>query len=304
MWRVAAGARWFEFTERLDDYFAGLLAGGQNEAHASYRESGMTPRLGIEFRPSDLAFVYFNAAQGFRPGGVNEFTAEVLEACQQDLDALGIDSSPSFKSDSLWNLEVGARTRWLDDRLEMSVALFHIDWEDMQTLQFLPSCGNGIMGNAGGATSNGTELELTWLAHDSLIVGLTAAYVDARIEEDVPSLGAEAGQRIPTVPQWSASARLRQEFGLAAEIAGFWQAEIQYGDATWNSWDRSTRVEVDSREVVHLRAGASLGRWGLELFAENVFDQRGVLFDNRDFLGEWQSLVRPRTVGMRARVDF
>jgi outer membrane receptor protein involved in Fe transport len=304
VWRIAAGARWFEFTERLDQYVSGLIVEGQDEAHGNYRESGVTPRLGIEFRPSDFAFVYFNAAQGFRPGGVNEITAANLEACQQDLDELGLDFAPSFKSDSLWNFELGARTRWLDDRLEMSVALYHIDWKDMQTLQILPTCGYGIVGNAGGAASRGTELELTWLANDSLTVALTAAYVDARIDEDVPTLAAEAGQRIPTVPQWSASARLRQEIGVASEITAFWQAEIQYGGETWNSWNRSRRVEVDSRDVVHLRAGASFGRWELEVFAENAFDERGVLFDNRDFLGEWQSLIRPRTVGMRARVRF
>lgn len=303
-WRVTVGARWFEFTEKLDDYFAGLLAGGENEAHASYRESGVTPRLGIEYRPAEDALIYFNAAQGFRPGGANEFTADVLEACQQDLDALGMSFPPGFESDSLWNFEIGARGRWLDDRLDMSAALYHIDWHDVQTFLLLPSCGAGITENAGGATSNGFELEMAWLVGDSLEFGLSAAYVDASLDEDVPNLAAEASQRIPTVPEWSASGWVRQELNLAGKFAGFWQAEIQHAAGTWNMWDRSTRVWLEPRDVVNLRVGARRGHWESELFAENLLDERGVLFHNLNFLGEWQSLIRPRTVGLRARVRF
>lgn len=303
-WRVAVGARWFEFTESLHDKFAGLLAGGEIEARASYRESGVTPKLGVELRLAEDTYFYFNAAKGFRPGGANEFTADVLEACQEDLDAMGVSFPPGYQSDSLWNFEVGARVRWLNDRLNMSAALYHIDWDDMQTFLLLPSCGAGITENAGGATSEGLELEMDWLAGESLEFGVTAAYVEALIDEDVPNLAAEADQRIPTVPKWSASGRVLQELELASGLVGFWRADIVYSAGTWNTWDRGTRVWIDPREVVNLRFGARRGRLEAELFAENLFDERGVLYHNVNFLGEWQSLIRPRTVGMRARVQF
>ncbi len=303
-WRASLGARWFEFKETLDDYFAGLLAGGQTEAHAGYQESGVTPRLGIEFRAGQGVIGYFNVAQGFRPGGANEFTAEVLESCRQDLDAMGVSFPPGFESDGLWSFELGARARLLDSRLDVSVAAYHIEWDDMQTVLVLPSCGASITENAGSATSDGAEFELSWLARDSLEIAVNAAYIDARLDQDVPNLVAERGQRVPTVPQWSASSRVRQEFTLRGDRRAFAQMEVQLAGGAWNAWDRSNRIWVQPRELVDLSVGTGHENWEIELFADNLFNERGVLYHNLNFLGEWQSLVRPRTVGLRARVGF
>lgn len=80
--------------------------------------------------------------------------------------------------------------------------------------------------------------------------------------------------------------------------------DFQYVAGAWNTYDPTTRKWVASRELFNLRAGAQHGRLELELYAENVFDDRGVLYHNLNFLGEWQTLVRPRTLGVRARVGF
>jgi outer membrane receptor protein involved in Fe transport len=133
---------------------------------------------------------------------------------------------------------------------------------------------------------------------------MSASYVDARLEEDVPNLAGEANQRIPTVPDWTVSGSARRGFHLSAGLAGFVQADFQYVGGAWNTYDATTRKWVASRELFNLRAGGQRGRWEVELYAENVFDERGVLYHNLNFLGEWQTLVRPRTLGMRARVGF
>ncbi|HEY7643197.1 MAG TPA: TonB-dependent receptor [Steroidobacteraceae bacterium] len=303
-WRATISGRWFDFSDHLDDDFAGLLASGATNAHADYRENGVTPRFALEYRPGEHTLIFVSAAEGFRPGGVNEFTADVLQSCQQDLDALGLAFAPGFASDTLWNYEIGARVRTLDGRLGGSVSAYHIDWRDMQTLLLLPSCGAGLTENAGRASNNGVEVELSWLAPGSLELMVSASYVDARLEEDVPNLAGEANQRIPTVPDWTVSGSARRGFHLSAGLAGFVQADFQYVGGAWNTYDATTRKWVASRELFNLRAGGQRGRWEVELYAENVFDERGVLYHNLNFLGEWQTLVRPRTLGMRARVGF
>jgi outer membrane receptor protein involved in Fe transport len=300
-WRATIGARWFDFTDDLDEFFGGLLATGLTEVHADYRESGVTPRLGLEYRASERLLMYLTAAAGFRPGGANEFTADVLEACQQDLDELGTSFPTQFDSDSLWNYEVGARMRGVEDRLAANISVYHIDWEDMQTAVLLPSCGISVVDNIGRAASDGVELEVAWLPLDSLELGLSASYVDARLAEDVPSLQAEDGERIPTVPEWTISATARQDFQLTSTISGYAQADYQYVDGAWNGLDATTRVRVPSRQLVNLRTGTKFDRWELELYVNNLFDERGVLYHN-NALFNWQVLVRPRTAGLRARL--
>lgn len=303
-WRAVVGARWFEYTEQLEDSFAGLLAGGVSESRASYDESGVTPRLGLEYRPSARTLLFLSAAKGFRPGGGNEFTADILESCQQDLDAMGVGFPPDFASDTLWNYELGVRQQWPDQNLAVSASAYHIDWQDMQTVLILPSCGVALTENVGSAVSDGLELELSWQATDSLDLSLTGSYIDARLAEDVPNLQATDGQRIATVPRWSASADARQQFSLWRELPAFVQVEVQYVGGSWNLYDTSSRVWVPSRDLVNLRAGAQWRRWEFEIYAANLFDERGVVYHNLNFLGEWQILIRPRTVGLRARVQF
>lgn len=51
------------------------------------------------------------------------------DACAADLAGLGLDTPPtSFDSDSLWNYEAGARTRWAGGRLTVNGANYYIDW--------------------------------------------------------------------------------------------------------------------------------------------------------------------------------
>ena len=288
----------------MHDYFAGpILGDGETEVHVDYRESGVTPRVLLEYRRNERMLVYLTAAQGFRPGGANEFAANVLQECEESLDELGVTFAPQFESDSLWNYEIGTRIQGLEDRLAANLSLYHIDWEDMQTAVFLPSCGNSLIENVGSAVSDGVELELTWLPLDSLELGLSASYIDARLAEDVPNVGGDDGEPLPTVPAWTVSATARQDFELPGELAGFAQADYQYVEGSWNAFDEAFRVRVPSRDLVNLRAGARLDRWEVELYVNNVFDERGVLFHN-NFLFEWQTLVRPRTVGLRARVSL
>jgi outer membrane receptor protein involved in Fe transport len=64
------------------------------------------------------------------------------------------------------------------------------------------------------------------------------------------------------------------------------------------------RTLVPSRDIVNVRLGAQGKIWQVEVYADNLFNQRAVVFQNINFLGEWQTLERPRTVGLRARMQF
>jgi outer membrane receptor protein involved in Fe transport len=307
-WQASVGARWFEFAHDIDDFVDGLFAGGPASVRSSSREDGITPKIGLAYRPNHRVLAFFNAAEGYRPGGTNEFYDQQVVNCANPLAAIGLPVPPprGFASDSLWNLELGARTSWLDGRLAVNGAIYHIRWEDMQTLRVVDCVIDAInfIENVGEARSDGLEIELSWRPIELAELALGAAYIDARLTENSPNISGEDGERIPTVPEWTLSASASYEFGLSNRVSGFGRAEYRFIDTSWSDFDQSLRRQQPSRQLVNLRAGTRGEQWQVELFAENVFDERGVLVHANNIVGEWQVLVQPRTVGVRARLEF
>jgi iron complex outermembrane receptor protein len=308
LWRATIGARWFEFDYDIDDASDGLFAGGPSAVRASSDENGVTPKLGFDYRPSERALVFINIAEGFRAGGTNEYTDRNLVNCADALAALAIGVPPprGFESDSVWNYELGSRTTWLAERLVASVTVHHTVWRDMQTPRTI-ACPNDLMNiieNVGKTTSDGLEIELTWLPKDQLEVVVSSARTDAKLASDAPTVSGEKGERIPTVPEWTLAASIKGEFKLVGPVRGFVRADYRYVGDSWSDFDDMNRRRTPARRVVDVRFGALVESWRLELFADNLFDERGVLLHTSNVVGEWQVLMQPRTVGVQARVAF
>ena len=149
---------------------------------------------------------YALAARGFRYGGPNIIPSEP-----------GFVVPRTFDSDSLWNYEIGARSDFLDRRLQLDGTLFYIDWSDIQLRQQTPS-GLNYAVNAGKARSRGLEGAASWLVTPSLKLSANATYLDAELTEDFVS---NPGQGIPvTVGRRYATPR-------SLEVADLGHAQLQ-----------------------------------------------------------------------------
>jgi iron complex outermembrane recepter protein len=104
-----------------------------------------TFRFNLEYRASDNLLVYGQASSGFRPGGFNPG------------NALSVPPIPDFdyQSDSLWNYEIGLRSRF-EGIGDLNVVGYHIDWSDIQlpSTQLTPPFYSATL-NAGSATHLG-----------------------------------------------------------------------------------------------------------------------------------------------------
>jgi iron complex outermembrane recepter protein len=72
---------------------------------------------------------------------------------------ISVDQTRQFRSDSLRNYELGAKTKWLDHRLTENAAAFFVDWKNIQQWILL-GCGFLYRANAGAARTRGGELEV------------------------------------------------------------------------------------------------------------------------------------------------
>ena len=266
-------------------------------------ESDVSPRLSASYTPSDDPTYYAVISNGYRPGGPN-LAQWSAGNCDADLAELGYDSAPSdFKSDELWNYEIGARRMYQDGRLSVAGAVYRIDWSDIQTLVFL-DCGWGFVQNDGEARNDGVELELSYQATSDIDLRLAGGYVDARLESPIAGRGGKAGDPIPGVPDLTGSLSAGWRFfngsSFSATIRGLWS----YVGERYTASDESTRLRMDAYDVLNLRLQIDGDRWDAAFMADNVFDDDGIVYVENNVVNAYEVPVRPRTLRLTVRYSF
>src|SRR5690606_31723554 len=91
--------------------------------------------------------------------------------------------------------------------LILNLALFYIQIEDLQIFQFVEQNGNTLLelNNAGQATSQGIELDLTAQLTSSLSFTFNSAYTDASFDsfKNGGGIGIDYdGNTLPYAPEW------------------------------------------------------------------------------------------------------
>jgi len=315
---ATAGLRGFHVKTRSSRRADGIANGGLLVIpQTSSSESGVTPKLSLQYKPSRDLQLFATAAKGFRPGGVNAQIPAAL-GCQAELAALGQtnDSVGSFKSDSVWSYEAGVKASPLGRALTVNATAFRIDWTDIQQLVRL-QCGFGFRGNAGKARSQGFEIEASIRPLAGLSIDFGLGYTDAKFTETVLATRRADGDPVPGIPKYTANVSVDYSFPVTDAVQGFVYGDYRYVDESLSSNNAATdpvtgllvpRIRP-SYEIVNLRGGARFGAYEVALFAKNLTDTRASLSDNVAAAAETPDRARvyintPRTFGVEARVAF
>ncbi len=168
------------------------------------------------------------------------------------------------------------------------------------------NCGFGFVGNVGKAESKGFEFEMSANPIEGLDITGSVGYTDAKFTLDSPEIGVSVGDRLPSVPKWTAAGSARYSFSIADSYSGYIYGDFQYVSESLSdshTADGSFAIK-DSYKLVNLRFGAELNNnWEMALFLDNVFDERPVMnyreFAGFDFLSPEIATTRPRTFGIR-----
>ena len=205
---VSAGGRFYQ-TEVTGGFvgYGLLISGNQNNglssnSVATLKESGFNPKLSATYHFTDDVSLYASAAKGFRFGGLQSLPSTPTNGVP-----------PTFKSDTLWNYELGLRTSWLDNTLQADMTVFYIDYKDpiiTQATQGVPIAYNT---NVSAAVSRGFEASLLW---NTPIPGLTwslsGGMTDAHITEEFTASNGdvvEPGAEMPGAAEYQYATSLQ-----------------------------------------------------------------------------------------------
>jgi len=317
--KMTGGLRWYQVKTTSHGFEEGLAVGGGPplvSSEATDKESGVNPKVEIDYHLTPDQMVYALASKGFRPGGVVPIVPPGTAGTPNDCVAALAQVNPNitlgetrrFKSDSLWNYELGAKTAWLDRRVTVNAAFFDIKWKDIQQQVLLP-CGFQFNANAGAAESKGAELELRARATEHLEASFGFGYQDAKITEKGES-PQPVGSPVFQVPDWTSTTSL----SYSTAITNRWNvvSSLDYSYIGRSYSGNNSPSDPRKRPAYRLldgRLAFTTGSLELALVAKNLTNELTNLGDNRSIAAEVPGRPRlfinqPRTVGIEMRTSF
>jgi outer membrane receptor protein involved in Fe transport len=318
--KLTAGIRVAQVDVALFRTAIGPIAGGAASFSTKSSERPVTPKFGISYQATDDALVYASASKGYRIGGIN---GPQLSFCDSTLAAIGLKSTPvAYNSDSLWSYEAGAKSKFMDGRLNIAASGFDIEWQNIQQLVNIAACKGSFIVNVGSARSTGFDLATDFRVNPNLKVGGSVGYADARITQDftgpvgpggAPAFFAQKGQKIGG-PPLTGTVYADYERSIGEGRQAYLHVDYQHVsqgpaiDFKIFGTDPLLRPS-DSYEQIDLRVGVRFRGIDVSAFASNLLDQAPLLSYSRGSLGASDNLftatsLRPRTIGMTATVRY
>ena len=213
---LSGGARFYQTFVEGGFIGTGALARAANngmevDQRNRIEEQGISPRLSVSYRFTDDLMVYTAASRGFRFGGLQNIPSSP-----------GSGVPETYKSDSLWNYEIGTRTSWLDNSLQLDVTAFYIEYKNPQITQQTQGTFLNFVTNVGAADSYGLEAALLWLPPiPGLTVSLSGGLTEAQTTEAFTSASGtliEPGTQLPGAAKSQYSIGLQQFLPLGSVL--------------------------------------------------------------------------------------
>lgn len=257
----------------------------------------VTPR----FRLSPETMLYARFASGYRPGGPN-------------INAAASDNPASFEPDKTYSYEVGAKGAVLDGALTFDSSIYYIDWKNVQIQLGNQATFSVYTANAGSARSMGAELSLRARPVADLTIDALFGFNDAEVTGDFPADAdaiAARGDRLPFSSRFAGTVSIDREIPLGHSV-GFVGGGVSYVGARRGEFATDispARSSFPSYVQVDLRCGMRGASWAVDLFLDNVTDERGILGGAAPGAGVAGTganvtYLRPRTVGVSVDRKF
>jgi iron complex outermembrane receptor protein len=275
-------------------------------------ETGPSYKFSLSWRPVPTMTTYFTYSTGFRTPVVNAFAGRPSLVDPTDIIIpFGADS------DDLTNYEIGVKGRWFDNKLHANIALYYIDWQNIQVQANRVSDSVQFATNIGGAVSKGLEMEVVYFPFEGLTVGFNASFNESEITDltaqEAAISGAVKGWRL-AFPRFQGSAyfNYRWQWGDNAEgnFSMVYSRVGSYPGSFPNTPGRPTVPSpvfdyTETWDNVNATFAVAFDKWTVGAYVENLFDEHNITYVHPEaFVANKYATQRPRTIGVRLSYDF
>ncbi len=261
---------------------------------------GVIGKVTYSWNPSEDIMYYVTWSEGFRPGLLN-----------RPVGATNPDGTYSVKpvveSDEITNLEFGWKAISENGQLRFNGSAFKVDVEGLQSTIFDPSIVNLFFSdNAANAEISGIEGDFVYYTNvDGLSIAGAFSFLDTEITESlVPTNDVIVGSPLAFAPRVQTNLRIRQEFGMSGGNVGHLQAQYNFSDDSDSDIMEPNRANQGSYSFINIRAGVTAEDYMIELYVDNVTDERAEISNTFVFDRQRLAVNRPTTIGVRVKKSF
>jgi iron complex outermembrane receptor protein len=245
---------------------ANLIPGSTSDLSAttgrSFTTNNVSPKIGIDYKTQAGDLLYATFSRGYRGGSFNGqayFLPEELS---------------TTRSETVSAYEIGAKTSWLDRRLELNGAAFYYQYRNQQFIDVDPVTGAQPLVNLPLSRIYGAELNLA--ARPVRVVKITGgvALLSTRVEEGTLGGQSIVGNSIVNAPKFSTTMAIDWDIAqgdwgsVAARLDGNYVSK-QYFDLE----NRPTTTQ-GGYGLLNARVGwkSETGKVGVDLWIRNIAD--------------------------------
>ena len=243
-----------------------------------------TPRIAAQYS-FDAGMAYVTYSEGFRSGGFNG-------------RATAPDNTGPYDPESVESWEAGAKFTLFDNRFQLNLAAFTIEYNDKQEDIVKPGTDGQatltVVQNASSATMEGVEMDFTWVIAEGLSlrgnVGLLDASFDDFMASSATGMVDLSGIALRRAPDMTAGLGLLFERQMAeghffvATLNYTWKDDY-YISASTNGGDKTIPAAqggagftdnpslVDAFGIVDASINWETENWTISLFGKNLTDE-------------------------------
>ena len=280
-----------------------------------------SPRLALNWNVNDDHTVYVTWSQGYRAAGTRAAPDSALLTRAIQLTGVvppGIETRSVFDKEKVDNYEIGWKGFLNDRRTQFELAIFRMDWKDMQArfARFVcpladgafvestsPAAAGCVSGpvpdnrvqNAKSAETQGVELTVQSLVGDQFQLGGSFGYLDSEFTSFRDAVqGDLTGLELPNAPELSISLMGQYNWNYG-DIDGYLRMEAVNRSGTTHAFETLLVEQFPGKTrdytVVNLRAGADWKQHRFYFGVANLLDEDYVV--GLDNLGGAGFGVRP-----------
>ena len=251
---------------------------------------------------NDDLLLYGTYSEGFRPGGWNRGGG--IPATNPEYPTVG----STYESDDVQNYELGWKMTLMGGSMMFNCSSYYVDWTYIKVTRFDPQFVSILtfVENSADATIQGAEGDIIYKPNENLTL-FGAFSVNSTELKSVYGKAVElapVGSQLPLTPSHQISLRARYDWFMDNGWNAYVQGAIQTAASSYSSVVAVKRVEQDSYTLLDASVGAVKDSWKVELFAENLSDERAELFINDQDDTMRVATNRPFTLSLRVSYDL
>lgn len=250
-------------------------------------------KLGVEFDLSNSAMGYLTYATAYRPGGFNSLPG----------------GSGIFEAEKLKSVELGLKSRWLDDTLQVNGALFRYDYRNYQAVDFAFTA-TGLVANFRNVpeqTIQGFEIDTRAQVGAGTALRLAFNFIDAKLGDLLitnfdNTTSTLKGLPLPHAPRTSLKLGAEHELALPRGDSVTLRADARRTARQYVSINENADTLQPAYSQVDLSAQyrSADDKWGLNLYVKNATDYVPKVAN----FGGYTMVGAPRTVGAVLTAKF